>query len=367
MKLVCDGLDLSDAVLKVVKAVSTKTTNPVLECIKLKAKEDYLLLSATDLELSIEKKIRADIKVEGEVLVTGRLFADFVKKLNREQIELNLSDGGQLIIGYIDSQGALTAMNAADFPELPKAGDSDSFTIQSKDFKDAVNKVIFSASTEDSRPVLKGCLLEVQGGKLTTVALDGYRLAMCKKEIISASADLKAIVPARTLSEMSRFISDDDVLLSVYIQKNHIMINIDSMTVFSRLLDGEFINYKLIIPQEYSSSVIIEKAHFEDSLERASILSKADKNNLIKFDVREKVMLITSNSEAGNIKENLSVKLDGKDILIAFNARYLTDAVKNIADQYICINFTSAVSPCIIVPTDSEEFLYLILPVRIIN
>lgn len=366
MKLSCDGIDLSEAVQKVVKAASTKAANPVLEGIKLKAKEDYLLLSATDLELSIEKKIKADVKEEGEVLVAGRLFSDFVRKLTKEQIDLNVVNK-QLKINYMDSEGLLSCMNAEDFPLLPTLENGESFEIEAKDLKELISKVIFSASVDDTRPILKGCLIETQGEDITFVALDGYRLALCKKKLINSTNDIKAVVPARTLSEIAKFIGEHQDTLKVYVQKNHIMVIIDNTTIISRLLEGEFINYKLIIPKEFNSKVIAEKLQFEDSLERASILSKGDKNNLVKFDIKEKILTITSNSEAGNIKENLTVVLKGKDILIAFNAKYFTDALKNIQDEYISLNFTSAVSPCIIQPTEGEEYLYLLLPVRIIN
>ena len=366
MKLICDGLDLSDAVLKVVKAVSSKSANPILEGIKLKAKEDYLILSATDLELSIETKIKADVKEEGQVLVAGRLFTDFVKKLNKEQIELNLINK-QLKINYMDSEGVLSCMNVEDFPVLASMEDCDSFTIKSKDLKELINKVIFSASLDDTRPILKGCLFETEGNNILSVALDGYRLALCNKTILDSTKDIKAVIPARALSEISKFINDEDAFLKIYLQKNHIMINIDNVAIISRLLEGDFINYKMIIPKEFNSSVIAEKQQFENSLERASILSKGEKNNLVKFDIKEKLLTITSNSEAGNIKENLSVVLKGKDILIAFNAKYFTDALKNIPDEYITMNFTSSVAPCIIRPTEGDEYLYLLLPVRIIN
>lgn len=366
MKLVCDGLDLSDAVLKVVKAVSSKAANPVLECIKLKAKEDYLLLSATDTELSIENKIRAEVKVEGEALVAGRLFADFVRKLNREHIELSL-ESKQLKISYMDFEGQLSCMNADEFPVLPSMSECQSFTIKAKDLKDMINKVIFSASADDTRPILKGCLLETSGDKIISVALDGYRMALCNKSVLDCFNDIKAVVPARALSEIAKFITDEERTLTVYVQKNHIMIMIDNTTIISRLLEGDFINYRMIIPTEFTSCVIVDRLQFEDSLERASILSKGDKNNLVKFDIREKIMTVTSNSEVGNIKENLSIVLKGKDMLIAFNAKYFTDALKNISDEYVTLNFNSAVTPCIIKPPEGDEYLYLLLPVRIIN
>jgi DNA polymerase-3 subunit beta len=366
MKCICNGIDLADAVQKVVKAVSLKSANPALEGIKLTAKEDYLLLSATDLELSIEKKIKADIREEGQALVAGRLFADFVKKLNKEEIELNLLNK-QLKINYMDNEGFLSCLNCEDFPQMPLPQNCDYFEIDSKDFKELINKVIFSASVDDTRPILKGCLIETQGDKIVSVALDGYRLALCNKKTISVSKDIKAVVPARALSEIARFIDETSEVLKVFVEKNHIMVNIDNTTIISRLLEGDFINYKLIIPNEFSSTVITEKLQFEDSLDRALVLSKGDKNNLVKFDIREKTLTITSNSEAGNIKENINIVLKGKDILIAFNAKYFTDALKNISDEYVSLNFTSSVSPCIIRPIEGDEYLYLLLPVRIIN
>ncbi len=368
MKFVCDGLDLCDAVLKVGKAASSKSTNPLLEGIKIEAQEDYVKLTATDLELSLEKKIRADVQIEGSTVVPGKYFSDFVRKLNKEQIELHLNDKNQLKIKYMDSEGYLQCMSAAEYPRIEKIEGENSFSIAEKEFKDLINKTVFAVAVDDARPYLRGVLLEMEGSELTAVALDGYRLSMVKKQLGGEVSPMKLIVPARSLLEIGKMIADsEEESVQVAVQKNYIMVDLNHTTLISRLIDGDFIKYKQIIPTEFTSVVTVNKAQLEDGLERASILSNNPKNNLVKFDVREKVLTLSSNSEIGNVKENIAVSLDGKDMLIAFNARYFSEALRTTGDEFIKIFFNSPVAPCVIKPADGQEYLFLILPVRIVN
>ena len=366
MKLVCEGLELSDALLKVSKGTSNRTTNPILEGIKLTADEDYLTLSATDLELSIEKTIRAEVKIEGQTVVPGKLFAEYVKKLSNEQIELNLSDKNLLTIKYTDSVGKIQCLNPNEFPQIKQPDFNDYFEIKQKDFKALISKSIFAVAVEDSRPILKGCKLEIKGDTIKSVALDGYRLALVKKNIVSATSDFSVIVPARSLGEISKLLEDSDETIKVYIQKNHLMIDLNSTKITTRLLDGDYLNYNQIIPQNFNTSLILNKEQLEDAIERASLLSRIDKNNMIKFDITDKVMVLSSKSDLGDIKENITISLTGNDLTIAFNARYFSEALRVVGDEFLKLNFVSQVGPCIITSNDSDEFLFLILPVRII-
>ena len=368
MKLVCEGLDLSDAVLKVIKATATRTTNPILEGIKIKAKEDSLTLSATDLEISIQKTITADVKVEGEVVVPGKFFADFVKKLSGEQIELSLNENNLLRIKYTDSEGFLQCMNADEFPEIRDLVNPETVVIKNKDLRELINRSIFSVATDDARPILKGCLLEISNECITAVALDGYRLAMAKKPLKSTTAEFSAIVPARTLGEISKLLEgNDDDYVELLLQKNYLMININSTKVITRLLDGDFINYKQVIPQSSTTTITINKKQLEFGLERASLLARMDKNNLVKFEVRDKILTLTSASDIGNVTENITISLEGKDITIAFNARYVSECMRIIDDEFIKVNFSSPIAPCTITSSQDDEYLFLILPVRIIS
>jgi len=371
MKLYCDGLDLSDAVSVVLKATSNKTTNPILEGIKLRAYENFLELSATDLELSIVKVIKADIRQEGEIVVPGSFFSNYIKKLTNEQIELFVNDTNQLKIGYSDSEGYVQCYKADEFPIIKKVSNEKYFALKQNDFKTLVSKSIFAVAVDDSRPILKGVLLEIAEQTIKAVALDGYRLALAKKVIVEASEDLSVIVPSRSLNEISKILEDNENVVKFYVQKNLLMLEVDGICITTRLIEGEFINYKDILPKDFTTECVINTAQFESTLERVSLLARLDRNNLVKFDIKENNILITSNSEIGNIKENLNVSLTGSDLLIAFNARYFSDVLKIAGSDYIKIKLNSPYSPCIVVPSDTEadnkdEYTYLILPVRII-
>ena len=368
MKVICEGLDLSDAVLKVIKAAAVKPVNPILEGIKLKAEGNILTLTATDLELSIEKRIKADVKIEGEAVVPGRIFADFVRKINYENIEITVGEDSRLKIKYIDSEGMFQCFRKEEYPLLKTVDTAQSFTIVKKEFKDLINKIAFSAALDESRPILKGILLEIDEITLTGVALDGFRLALCVKSIENSTAKMSAVIPAKSLTEIAKLLDDSEDMVTVYIQKNYLMVELADTRIITRLLEGDFINYKQILPKEFTSTVTVNREQLEDGIDRASLLAKGDKNNLVKFDINGSLLILTSHSDIGNIREKVAVGLEGKDILIAFNAKYFTDVLRNLSDEFIKIKFISPVSPCIITGAQKEfEYTYLILPVRIIS
>ena len=366
MQIICEGLDLSDAVIKVSKAIANKTTNPILEGIKLVAEEETLTLSATDLDLSIEKKIKAEVKVAGETVVPGKFFSEFIKKLSNEKIELELNDKSQLKIKYIDSESYIQCFVTDEYPSFNRIDTNEYFSITCNNLKNLINKSIFSVAVDEARPILKGTLFEIGQNNVKAVALDGYRLALVTEPIISSTINGGVIIPARSLAEIAKLLDDSDEVVNVYIDNKYLMVDIGDTKVISRTLEGEFLNYKQIIANEYSTEITINKEQITDALERASLLSKVGQNNLVKFDIKENNLMLTSNSDIGNIKENINITLSGKDIFIAFNARYFMEAFRTINDEFVKIKFNSASNPCVIVPAQGEEYLYLILPVRII-
>lgn len=362
----CQGLELSEAFLRVSKAISNKITNPILEGIKLVAEDNTLTMSATDTELSIEKKIKAEVKVEGETVVPGRFITEFVKKLTNSTIELEVNEKNQLTIRYEDSESVIQCYNPVEYPGFKKINTTEYLGISKKDFKTCVSKSIFSVALDDSRPILKGVLFDINNKELNVVALDGYRLARVKKNI-NSNITKSIVIPSRSLSELSKLIDDTDEIINIYIDEYTIMVDLGDTKVTSRLLEGEYINYRQIIPVNYETFVIVNKEQFEQSLERATLLSRASNNNFVKFDIKENTICITSNSELGNIKENLPVNVSGKDIVISFNPRYFLESLRVNSNEFVKICFNKSSTPCVIVPTEEDEFLYLILPVRIIG
>ncbi len=366
MYVSCHGIELSDAFLSVSKAISNKTTNPILEGIKVTAEDDTLTFSATDTELSIEKKIKANIKEEGEAVVPGKFITEFVKKLTNEMIELELNDKNQMIIKYDDSQSIIQCYNVAEYPSFKKIESEDYFGITKKDLKTIINKTIFSVAVDDSRPILKGVLFDIEKNTLNAIALDGYRLAKVKKNITS-NLTMSIVIPAKSLNEISRILDDSDEIVNVYVDKSTLMVDFGDIKLTTRLLEGDFVNYKQIIAANYQTICVINKEQFEDALDRASLLSKVGQGNCVKFEIKEKNLCITSNSELGNIKENVPVNMTGKELLIAFNARYFIENLRANTDEFVKICFNSPANPCVIVPVEGDEFLYLILPVRMIG
>lgn len=364
MKLICDGLDLSDAVLKVSKALSVKAANPILEGIKITAKGDSLTLLATDTELTIEKRIKADVLMEGETVVVGKYFVEFAKKLEKEQVELCRLYDGQLQIKYSDSESELQVFPAENYPKIEKDDDENFFEISQEDFKSVVERTVFACSQDDSRPILKGCLFEIQNNYLTAVALDGFRMSVVKKEV-SASGNMKVVIPSRALNEIMRILDKDENILRVVLQKKTLIVQVENTILMARLIEGEFVKYNHILPTNFSNVVTVNRHSLLNSIERAAIVVRNDRYNVIKLDIKEEGMTISAKSEIGNVNENVPVNITGKDISIAFNGKYLSEYLKISGEDFINMNLNSPIDPCVITSVGNEGFLYLLLPVRI--
>ena len=366
MKLVCEGIDLSDAVLKVVKACSSKTTLPVLECIKISAKNDGITLSATDGEISIIKTIKAEVYEEGEVCVPGKYFADFIKKLEGVQITLT-SENKKMDIIYADSQTSMQVLSADDFPKIDLEIKENSFKLKTKDLKKFISATSFCCATDDSRPILKGCQFVIDGENICVTSLDGFRLATVSGKVISSTGNMEIICPARTLNEIEKMLPDDDKDTEIFIQKGMILVASEDTVLTSRLYGGDFIKKENIIPKKFITSVVIEKDKLKASIERAAILVRGDKNSLIIFDISGDTIEISSASEIGNVQEPVKAEIDGKDVRIAMNSKFIIDAVNALDEEKIVLSFNNQIQPFTCQNAQNKDKLYLILPVRTSN
>ena len=363
MKFRCDGLELSEAISVVSKAISNKTTSQILEGIKMVCVENQLILSATDLEMSVEKTIRAEVNHAGETVVPGRLFGEYIKKLTNEQIECELNEKNQLRIAYTDSEGVLQCMEISEFPQIKEVEKNNFFELSKEDFKSLINNVYYAVAQDDSRPILKGILIETTGTNIRAVAVDGCRLSIANKTLTNTTADFSIIVPGKNIYEIMKMM-DNEGNIKIYVHSNNIMVDLGDTIVINRLIDGQFINYKQIVPKDFSTVVTINKEQLEDAIDRASVLSRIDKNNLVKFDIKEKNLMLTSNSEIGNTKENITVGVKGNDINISFNSKYFSDCLRVVDNAYVKMNLNSSIQPCVITPCEGDDFVFLILPVK---
>ena len=362
MKFNCNGLILSDAATTVSKACAARTLTPVLECIKITAKNDSLILKAYDGEISIEKTVKADVIEEGETCVNGRFFTDFINKISGFEVTV-LSDEKGLEIRYDDSKSYIQAFPSMDFPAMRTEDTDKYFEIKESAFKEIISKTSFCCATDESRPILKGCLLEVKDGKLYATALDGFRMAVSEC-FVEGGEEAKIICPARTLGEIAKMLEGDDKVLQVYFSKNALKIKVGETLLISRLYLGEFVNKSNIYPTAFTTIVTARRVEFIDSLERASVLIRGDKNNLILMDIKVDGLNITANSEVGNVSESVKVAVSGKELKIAMNAKFLLDALKALEEEEVILSFNGATDPFTLENEEKKESSYLILPVR---
>lgn len=366
MKVSVNGLDLYDAVSRVIKATSTRNLNPILEGIKLTAYEDSLTLTGSDIELSIEKRIKADVIRDGEAVVPGKFLFDYTKHMDSAPIDLDLGENRMMTIRYQDSSSRIKCQNEDEYPPVTLLNNAEHFTITQRDLKDLISKIIFCVATDDTRPILKGCSLSVVDDTVCGVALDGFRLAKCVKPVTETTANMSMVLPTRSLTEIQKLLSDTDEPVTIYRQKSFIMLELDNTKITTRLLDGDYTSYQQMLVQPFETQIILNRAQFETGIERVSLLSRIEKNNLIKLDVKENLVYINSESDLGRADEKLVVKMDGKDVFIALNARYLLDSLKAISDEFVRLKVYRPDKPCVLTSVDEDEpFLYLILPINI--
>ncbi len=363
MKFVCDGLSLSEAVNKVSKACAVRTTAPIMECIRVTAEQDSVLLLATDGELSIRKKFKAEVFEEGEVCIPGKLFADFSSKLSGEEVSLATSEKG-VEIRYGDSCSYMQALPADEFPRINFEIGENYFLMKQGALKKIIAETTFCCAQDDSRPVLKGCLLEFKE-KLEAVALDGYRLAFSTAEVLAKSGEKSIICPARTLLEISRMLLSDEDDITLYTQGGMLLVSSEDLVIVSRLYQGEFIRKENVVPTKFTTEVTIAKGELTASAERAAILNRGDKNNLVTLEISpENGVRITSVSDYGNVSEVVKATVLGVDLNISLNAKFLLDALRALEEEEVTISFNGAISPFILQNKEKKESLYLILPVR---
>ncbi len=368
MKFSCKQQTLTKALNIVSKAVTIRTTIPILKGILLKVDEEGILtMSASDLDLSIEKKLKVENSIPGSIVVLSKLFGDIIRKLPDETIVIEENDG-KVNIKCASSEFNIIGLSSDEFPNINPKDEKEEKIVFDKDIlKDMIRKTSFAASIDENKGVITGILIEMEENTLNMVAVDGFRMAIAREAMKNKERE-NIIISAKILSEISRIISeseDDRDDIEVFLSDKKAVFVMEDTKVVSRLLEGKFMDYKRILPSENGCRVVVNKSDLMNSVERASLLAKVGKNNLVKLEIKDSVIEITSKSEEGNVKEEVIITKEGEDVTIGFNSKYLIDALKVIEDENIVLLFNNSVSPCLIKPVSGDSFEYLILPVRL--
>ena len=368
MKFICQQQNLVKVLNIVSKAVSVRTTIPVLKGIMLKAENSMLKMSASDLDLSIQDSTDAEVSEPGAVIVMARLFSDIVRKLPGEEVQIETDAENNVLIKSMNSEFKIIGMPADEFPVIKAATDESEFIEFDKStFREMIDKTSFAASIDEARGVITGVLLELSQEEIQMVAIDGFRMAVNRRTMYNEKP-YRFIIPAKILNELSKIIADtesDNDKAKLYLNEKKAVFRFDEIQAELKLLEGNFIAYKDILPRASRITVICDRALLMESIERASLLTKTGKNNLIKMNIMQNVIEITSDSDEGNVKEEIVIDKSGEDLVIGFNAHYVLDVLKAIDDDQIKILLNSSINPCLIEPAQGNDYQYLILPVRI--
>ena len=369
MKLVCEKDVILKAINSVTKAVASKTTMPILEGILIQTNDKEVKLTTYDLEIGIEYIIDADVREQGATVVNAIMFSEIIRKLPDTEINISLNEKNLLVIECEGSLYKLATMNPEEFPELPQINVENSIDIEQNVLKEMIRKTIFAVSTEENRPIFTGCLFEIKNNKLNVVAVDGFRLAWKSKFLQNSSNDFTAVIPGRTLNEVNKIILDSFDNIKIGVAKNQALFEMENCKLVTRLLDGEFLNYSSVIPENWETRVRVNKNIIQNCFERISLISASSIEKEKKYPVKVSVdigkVTISCTNQTGDAKEEMYVSTEGQNLEAGFNPKYFLDALRAIDDEEIFVDFGTSISPCIIRPVDDGDYIYMILPIRL--
>ncbi len=369
MKFVCYKDKIIKALNSVVKGVASKTTMPILEGILIQTNDNEIKLTTYDLELGIEYVMECEVKEQGSIVVNATMFTEIIRKLPDSEINISVNDNNLLTIECEGALYKLATMNPEEFPELPKIEVENSISIEQSALKNMIRKTIFAVSTEENRPIFTGCLFEIKDNKLNVVAIDGFRLALRTLNIPVQVNDFKAVIPAKTLNEVNKILTESFETVKIGVSKNQAVFEMENCKVVTRILDGEFLNYETVIPKNWQTRIRVEKNNLQDSFERISLISSSTIEKEKKYPVKVSVdigkLTILCTNQTGDAKEEVFISTEGQNLEAGFNPKYFLDSLKAIDEEEIYIEFGTNVSPCLIKSVENNDYVYMILPIRL--
>ena len=364
MKLVCTKSNLLNAVNIVSKAVPSKTTMSILQCILINATTSEIKFTANDMELGIETKVEGEILEKGIIALDAKIFSEIVRKLPDSDVRIETDDNYKTTITCEKSKFNIIGKSGEDFSYLPRIEKNESIVMSQFTLKEVIRKTIFSISDNDTNQIMTGELFDIQDNLLKVVSLDGHRVSIITIELNESYNNIKLIVPGKTLNEISKILSGDiDKNVSIYYTKNHILFEFDETTVVSRLIEGEYFKIEQMISPNYDTKIRINKKEFLNCIDRSTLLVKEGDKKPIIINITDGTLNLRINSFIGSMDEDIDITKEGKDILIGFNPKFLIDALRVIDEEEINIYLVNPKAPCYI-KDDDETYTYLVLPVN---
>ena len=364
MKLVFTKSNLNKAVGIVMKAVPTRTTMNILECILIDATTNEIKFTGNDMELGIETIVEGEIIEKGKIAIDAKLFSEIVRKLPDNDITLITDSNNNALITCEKSKFNIAGKSGDDFSYLPAIIKDKMITLSQFQLKEVINQTIFSIAINDNNKMMTGELFEVNEGTLKVVGLDGHRIAIRNIKLEGRSDDVRVVIPGKTLQEISKILNADaESFVNIYFTNNHVLFEFDQTHVVSRLIEGDYFKISQMLSNDYETKVSINKKEFLDSIDRANLLIREGDKKPIIINILNGLLQVNVNSAIGALNEDIDIDKEGKDIMIGFNPKFLMDALRVIDDENVTMYLVNHKSPCFI--RDKEEkYIYLILPVN---
>ena len=364
MKLVFTKSNLNKAVGIVMKAVPTRTTMNILECILIDATTNEIKFTGNDMELGIETIVEGEIIEKGKVAIDAKLFSEIVRKLPDNDITLSTDSNNNALITCEKSKFNIAGKSGDDFSYLPAIIKDKMITLSQFQLKEVINQTIFSIAINDNNKMMTGELFEISEGTLKVVGLDGHRIAIRNIKLEGRADDVRVVIPGKTLQEISKILNADaESLVNIYFTNNHVLFEFDQTHVVSRLIEGDYFKINQMLSNDYETKVSINKKEFLDSIDRANLLIREGDKKPIIINIQNGLLQVNVNSAIGALNEDIDIDKEGKDIMIGFNPKFLMDALRVIDDENVTMYLVNHKSPCFI--RDKEEnYIYLILPVN---
>lgn len=364
MKIVCQKSELLKSVNIVMKAVPSKTTMPILECILIDATKGEIKFTTNDMELGIETIVNGSILEKGKIALDAKLFSEIIRKLPENEVTITSDEKLQATIICEKAQFSISGKDGEDYPYLPFVEKDNSICISQFTLKEVIKQTIFSIAQNENNRMMTGELFEINENILKVVSLDGHRISIRKIELKENYEKKKIVVPGKTLIEISKILSGEtEDMVNIYFTKNHILFEFDNTIAVSRLIEGEYFRIEQMLSSDYETKLKINKKELLNCIDRATLLIKEGDKKPIIIGIDDTSMELKINSQIGSMNEQILIDKEGKDILIGFNPRFLMDALRVIDDETITIYLVNPKAPCFI-KDETESYIYLILPVN---
>ncbi|MCL2054681.1 MAG: DNA polymerase III subunit beta [Oscillospiraceae bacterium] len=367
MKFVCEQSAIHEALSIVSRAVPAKSPISSLEGVKLLLNKDTLELTGYDLELGIKTKIKVESEDCGELILNAKLFCEIIRKMPCGNITVTVNDGMQTLIHCENAEYSVMALSTEEYPSIPDCEEGELLSFSQPLLKNMVNQTIYAVSVVDNKPILTGELFDIEDNIFNLVAIDGFRLAV-RKESISNGNKFNFVVKAKALSEVAKLLKDDDKSeLTLHVSKKHVIFEIGEYMVISRILEGEFHNYKGSIPDKHQTEITLKTKSIIGSLERSSLLINEKAKGPVKCLFKDGTAKISCSTAVGKLNEEFPIEITGPAVEIGFNCRYLLEAFKASESDKVKMQLNGSLSPMKIVPVDGDDYVFLVLPVRLGN